>query len=72
MAAGSNEHEVAYLLDNAGTEAPARFAALSAMFDSGTIRHLEARGIALSEVEAALEKRTAQSGHEEKASRSRS
>jgi phosphoribosyl-ATP pyrophosphohydrolase len=33
---------------------------------------LEARGIALSEVEAALEKRTAQSGHEEKASRSRS
>lgn len=46
MAAGSNEHEVAYLLDNAGREAPARFAALSAMFDSGTIRHLEARGIA--------------------------
>ena len=33
---------------------------------------LEARGIALSEVEAALEKRTAQTGHEEKASRSRS
>ena len=33
---------------------------------------LEARGIALSEVEAVLEKRTAQSGHEEKASRSRS
>jgi len=32
---------------------------------------LEARGVALSEVEAALEKRTAQSGHEEKASRSR-
>jgi phosphoribosyl-ATP pyrophosphohydrolase len=32
---------------------------------------LEARGIALSEVEAVLEKRTAQSGHEEKASRSR-
>lgn len=33
---------------------------------------LEARGIALSEVEAVLDKRTAQSGHEEKASRSRS
>jgi phosphoribosyl-ATP pyrophosphohydrolase len=33
---------------------------------------LEARGIALSEVETALEKRTTQSGHEEKASRSRS
>ena len=33
---------------------------------------LEARGIALSEVEMALEKRTAQSGYEEKASRPRS
>jgi len=33
---------------------------------------LEARGVALSQVEAALEKRTARSGHEEKASRSRS
>jgi len=30
---------------------------------------LEARGVTLAEVEAALEKRTAQSGHEEKASR---
>jgi phosphoribosyl-ATP pyrophosphohydrolase len=30
---------------------------------------LEARGIKLAEVEAVLEKRTAQSGHEEKASR---
>ena len=30
---------------------------------------LEARGVTLSEVEAELEKRTAQSGHEEKASR---
>src|SRR5215831_10780122 len=30
---------------------------------------LEARGISLAEVEAALEKRTAQTGHEEKASR---
>lgn len=30
---------------------------------------LEARGVTLAEVEAALERRTAQSGHEEKASR---
>ena len=30
---------------------------------------LEARGVTLAEVEAALEKRTAQSGHDEKASR---
>jgi SAM-dependent methyltransferase len=35
-----------YLLQNAGKEAPARFAALSALFDSGTIRHLEDRGVA--------------------------
>jgi SAM-dependent methyltransferase len=35
-----------YLLDNAGKEAPVRFAALSALFDSGTIRHLEDRGVA--------------------------
>lgn len=34
-----------YLLANAGSEAPARFAALSAMFDPGTIRHLEERGV---------------------------
>jgi len=32
---------------------------------------LEARGVTLAEVEAALEKRTSQSGHEEKASRPR-
>jgi phosphoribosyl-ATP pyrophosphohydrolase len=32
---------------------------------------LEARGVSLAEVEAALDKRTAQSGHEEKASRPR-
>jgi phosphoribosyl-ATP pyrophosphohydrolase len=32
---------------------------------------LEARGVSLAEVEAALEKRTGKSGHEEKASRSR-
>ena len=35
----------AYLLDNAGREAPTRFAALSAMFDPGTIRHFEERGV---------------------------
>jgi SAM-dependent methyltransferase len=34
-----------YLLDNAGREAPRRFHALSALFDPGTIRHLEDRGI---------------------------
>jgi hypothetical protein len=34
-----------YLLDNAGLEAPARLAALSALFDPGTIHHLENRGI---------------------------
>ena len=35
-----------YLLDNAAKQAPARFRALSAMFDAGTIRHLEDRGVA--------------------------
>jgi 2-polyprenyl-3-methyl-5-hydroxy-6-metoxy-1,4-benzoquinol methylase len=34
-----------YLLDNAGAEAPVRLAALAAMFDPGTIRHLESRGV---------------------------
>jgi len=34
-----------YLLDNGAREAPARFAALSALFDPGTIRHLEACGV---------------------------
>jgi hypothetical protein len=34
-----------YLLDNATREAPIRFAALSALFDSGTIGHLVKRGI---------------------------
>jgi SAM-dependent methyltransferase len=34
-----------YLLDNADREASARFDALSALFDPGTIRHLEDRGI---------------------------
>jgi 2-polyprenyl-3-methyl-5-hydroxy-6-metoxy-1,4-benzoquinol methylase len=35
----------AYLLDNAAHEARGRFDALSALFDPGTIRHLEDRGI---------------------------
>ena len=34
-----------YLLDNGAKEAPARFALISALFDSGTIRHLEACGV---------------------------
>ena len=36
---------VPYLLDNAAAEAPARLTALAAMFDPGTIRHLESRGV---------------------------
>jgi 2-polyprenyl-3-methyl-5-hydroxy-6-metoxy-1,4-benzoquinol methylase len=35
----------AYLLDNAGREAPARFNALASLFDSGTIRHFENCGV---------------------------
>jgi hypothetical protein len=31
----------AYVLDNAGKEAPARFAALAAILDPVTIRHLD-------------------------------
>jgi ubiquinone/menaquinone biosynthesis C-methylase UbiE len=34
-----------YSLDNSSREAPARFDALSGMFDRGTIRHLEDRGV---------------------------
>ncbi|HTC75094.1 MAG TPA: methyltransferase domain-containing protein [Edaphobacter sp.] len=34
-----------YTLDNAGREASARFAALAAMYDPVTIRHLEDRGV---------------------------
>jgi len=34
-----------YLLDNAAPQASARFAALSTIFDPGTIRHLEACGV---------------------------
>lgn len=37
--------DTAYLLDNAGKEAPARFTALSTMFDPGTIRLLQDRGV---------------------------
>jgi SAM-dependent methyltransferase len=33
-----------YLFDNAAPQAPARLSALAAVFDPGTIRHLEARG----------------------------
>lgn len=35
-----------YLLDNCATEAGARFAALKALFDPGTIRHLNGCGVA--------------------------
>jgi SAM-dependent methyltransferase len=35
-----------YAFDNASRHAPARFDALSSIFDEGTIRHLEARGVA--------------------------
>ena len=35
-----------YLLDNSAREVPTRFAVLSAVFDPGTIRHLEACGVA--------------------------
>jgi len=34
-----------YLLDNAAPEAPERFDALSALFDRGSIQHLEDRGV---------------------------
>lgn len=34
-----------YLLDNACTQTASRFAALSALFDAGTRRHLEERGV---------------------------
>ena len=34
-----------YSLDNSSKEAPARFDALSGLFDRGTIRHLEDRGV---------------------------
>jgi SAM-dependent methyltransferase len=42
---GVHSANSAYILDNAGREASARFAALAAMYDPGTIRHLEERGV---------------------------
>jgi SAM-dependent methyltransferase len=42
--AGAAQHS-RYLLDNATREAPMRFAALSELFDPGTIRHLQERGV---------------------------
>lgn len=45
MTGSGSSTQLPYLLDNAGREAPARFNALSAMFDAGTIRHLEDRGV---------------------------
>jgi SAM-dependent methyltransferase len=42
---GATSARPAYLLDNAGKETPIRFAGLSAMFDAGTVGHLEQRGV---------------------------
>jgi SAM-dependent methyltransferase len=42
---GAQSAQSGYLLDNASREAPVRFAALSTLFDPGTIRHLEERGV---------------------------
>jgi len=42
---GAPSARTRYLLDNAAREVPGRFAALSAVFDPGTIRHLEACGV---------------------------
>lgn len=44
-AAGSTRPSSGYLLDNGAREAPARFEVFSALFDAGTIRHLEACGV---------------------------
>jgi SAM-dependent methyltransferase len=43
--ANTNTTGTKYLLDNAGQQAPARLAALAALFDARSIRHLEARGV---------------------------
>lgn len=43
--AAQQSRQSRYLLDNATREAPIRFAALSALFDPGTIRHLQERGV---------------------------
>ena len=42
--AGCSANSV-YALNNAGREASSRFTALAAMYDPGTIRHLEDRGV---------------------------
>src|SRR5579862_1204843 len=44
-AANEPSRDSSYLLDNAASETDSRFAALSAMFDPGTIGHLEDRGV---------------------------
>jgi len=41
----ASSEDPSYLLDNAGKEAAERLTALSAMFDLGTIRHLESLGV---------------------------
>jgi SAM-dependent methyltransferase len=45
MEMGERSAGLAYSLDNSSREAPARFDALSGMFDRGTIRHLGDRGV---------------------------
>lgn len=45
-ATASESRVSTYLLDNRATEAGARFAALEALFDPGTIRHLSGCGVA--------------------------
>ena len=45
IGAGPRLAQSAYLLDNAGKQASARFDALAALFDAGTIGHLEQRGV---------------------------
>jgi hypothetical protein len=45
IGSGGSNKDSAYVLDNAGGQAPARFDALSAVFDPGTIGHLEKCGI---------------------------
>jgi len=42
---GTRSSYSSYLLDNSAKQAPARFALLSALFDPGTIRHLETCGV---------------------------
>jgi ubiquinone/menaquinone biosynthesis C-methylase UbiE len=42
---GSHRPGFTYALDNSSREAPARFDALSGIYDRGTIRHLEDRGV---------------------------